>query len=633
MTSYYYDNQVPVYRNVSGTTSLTLDSTNNELIIENTTIPKKIIINSTQFSNGTQSLPYTQMYETINACQACVYPQSANVLTINDTLIADNGSGDTANLNTTSLILDSNTGTNQFSFNNNSSITSTQSISLSPTGELINNGTIIQNNGGYIQSISQNFFNPTTIISNVECFIINNATNPVIMDTFSNFLYGGVGGWTCKIINQCGSSVNITSPDAVFTSWLRGVVGSSYTIPNNSCIQVTALDPSITGTGFNEFFVEDCSGYKTIGTTANATHYINFSDSSSTGVGNIQKTSGLQFNPSTDILTLTDGTNTLNIGPTSNPATSLQVTSDNSNTNCYIPFTKTTAGNDTFFIDDTTGPLTYNPSTATLSCTVFNGSASTVSTTLDNSSANTGYIVFTEANAGTGRTLYTADTTKILSYAPSTGTLSTTQMSCAVINQPATSSTCTLWNGLTTGSVSIASNAQTTGSITIGSTTTTTGLCNVRPPLVLARQLRTTNSATYPPTNVLDLGYQASTLGASFTTTALSSSTNTNLMSYSFTSANYGTYIFNCAAIITPTDTTAVRQVELSISTASATIQNPYYDMEFIPIFGSAPQLRFTRMLQIYADTTVYLVGYCNGSAANVQTTSNNGLFSYTRIA
>jgi hypothetical protein len=88
MSKCFYDNQVPVYRNVSGTTSLTLDSINNQLIIDNTTTGKTILIDSTQFSNGTQSLPYTQMYEKINAVEACVYPApSATQLQVENSII------------------------------------------------------------------------------------------------------------------------------------------------------------------------------------------------------------------------------------------------------------------------------------------------------------------------------------------------------------------------------------------------------------------------------------------------------------------------------------------------------------------------------------------------------------------
>lgn len=45
--------------------------------------------------------------------------------------------------------------------------------------------------------------------------------------------------------------------------------------------------------------------FRTINTTANATHYLNFSDSSATGNGNIQKTAGLSVNPNTNTINAT----------------------------------------------------------------------------------------------------------------------------------------------------------------------------------------------------------------------------------------------------------------------------------------------------------------------------------------
>ena len=47
--------------------------------------------------------------------------------------------------------------------------------------------------------------------------------------------------------------------------------------------------------------------FKTFNTTTNASHYLNFSDSSSTGIGNIQKNAGLSYNPSTQVLTVNNG--------------------------------------------------------------------------------------------------------------------------------------------------------------------------------------------------------------------------------------------------------------------------------------------------------------------------------------
>ena len=75
--------------------------------------------------------------------------------------------------------------------------------------------------------------------------------------------------------------------------------------------------------------------------------------------------------------------------------------SDNTNNSCYIPFTKSTAGNSRpLYVDDTSGPLTYNPSTSTLSATtllattvsatningILNGNVANASTVASNSS-------------------------------------------------------------------------------------------------------------------------------------------------------------------------------------------------------------------------------------------------------
>jgi hypothetical protein len=92
MSKYFYNNQTPIYRTPDLTKSITLDTSNNQLIIKNTNIPKTIIINSEEFSNGTQTLPYVQMYENINAVEACVYPPTAsNILTVNNEINITNG--------------------------------------------------------------------------------------------------------------------------------------------------------------------------------------------------------------------------------------------------------------------------------------------------------------------------------------------------------------------------------------------------------------------------------------------------------------------------------------------------------------------------------------------------------------
>lgn len=87
-----FGNINPVFQSNDGTKTLTIDRNANTLTITNSSIPKTIIINSQEFSNGTQVLPYTQMYEKINGCDAVVFPapsstqlQVENYVAITDT--------------------------------------------------------------------------------------------------------------------------------------------------------------------------------------------------------------------------------------------------------------------------------------------------------------------------------------------------------------------------------------------------------------------------------------------------------------------------------------------------------------------------------------------------------------------
>lgn len=91
-SSTYLDGQSPIWRTPSGSQSITIDPTLQSITVENTTIPKKIIINPIELSNGTQVLPYTQLYENINAVDAAVWPapnattmQVENQIAITDT--------------------------------------------------------------------------------------------------------------------------------------------------------------------------------------------------------------------------------------------------------------------------------------------------------------------------------------------------------------------------------------------------------------------------------------------------------------------------------------------------------------------------------------------------------------------
>jgi hypothetical protein len=77
-------------------------------------------------------------------------------------------------------------------------------------------------------------------------------------------------------------------------------------------------------------------------------------------------------------ITLTNGVtvNTLTATEWSGDSASsstIALTSDNTSGSYFLPFAKTLSSTSTLFIDNVTGPLTYNPSTAVMSCGFFSG--------------------------------------------------------------------------------------------------------------------------------------------------------------------------------------------------------------------------------------------------------------------
>jgi len=138
---------------------------------------------------------------------------------------------------------------------------------------------------------------------------------------------------------------------------------------SNSTTLSTLNGTSLTftaGATTNTLNAQQWSGnIQTVNTSANLTHYLNFSDSSGTGYGKPQKTSGIFCNPSTNTITATTFSGSLNGNASSSSAVSL--TSDDTPGSYFLPFSKTISSNSALFIDNTTTPLTYNPHTSTLS--------------------------------------------------------------------------------------------------------------------------------------------------------------------------------------------------------------------------------------------------------------------------
>jgi hypothetical protein len=128
----------------------------------------------------------------------------------------------------------------------------------------------------------------------------------------------------------------------------------------------------------------------------------------------------LSFNGSTNTLTCPNITGVIT------EATAITITDTSTTAGTYYPTFVNTAGTNKSVRLDT--DLTYNPSTNTLTSVNFSGTASsssTITTTSDNTSG-TYYIPFTKTSAGTGRTLYVDDTNGPLTYNPNTGNISAT---------------------------------------------------------------------------------------------------------------------------------------------------------------------------------------------------------------
>jgi hypothetical protein len=147
--------------------------------------------------------------------------------------------------------------------------------------------------------------------------------------------------------------------------------GTGGFINLNGIDGVNSISPLVVSDGINNNTINGL-GYTTRNSIQNLTHYLTFVDSSSTGVGSIQKTAGISCNPSTNSITATTFNGTIS---TATNATQVSLTSDNTSGTYYIPFSKTTtANNNTLFIDNAVGPLSYSPVNATLTCQTIDAS-------------------------------------------------------------------------------------------------------------------------------------------------------------------------------------------------------------------------------------------------------------------
>ena len=175
-----------------------------------------------------------------------------------------------------------------------------------------------------------------------------------------------------SITTNSNSNSTIITPSSITTPSLYSlntILGSLTVTGISNFINTLNINNTITltdGTITNTLNKSDWTRtIKTVNTIANATHYLNFSDGAGTGQGNPQKNALLTCNPSTGNITATSFNGAL-FGTASN-ASNIALTSDNTSGTYFIPFSKTNTSSNVLYVDDVTGPLTYNPSTGAMS--------------------------------------------------------------------------------------------------------------------------------------------------------------------------------------------------------------------------------------------------------------------------
>ena len=310
-----------------------------------------------------------------------------------------------------------------------------QGIQIFASSDLGNNNTVLQGIG------ANSRFQINT----------NNATNQ-----FRN-LFVEYGNHSQLSTATCGIDC-LNDTVLLFSSTTTPTISIAPTYPDNTTkiattsfvsSAITSINPAITypptnsntlninntisltdGTTTNTLNQSDWTGtIKTVNTAVDATHFLNFSDSSSTGQGNPQKSNNITCNPFTGRITA-DRFNGDLAGTAAN-AEGVMLGTDNTVGPYYIPFSLTTNANaNKLYIDNVTGPLSYDPSTSTLNCTTFSGTANianNVALTSDDTNT-TCFIPFSKTTSATSNQLFIDNVTSPLTYNPSNGAIT------AVIN-------------------------------------------------------------------------------------------------------------------------------------------------------------------------------------------------------
>ena len=219
-------------------------------------------------------------------------------------------------------------------------------------------------------------------LSVIDTIIVSDATIPTQQTTIgSNLITCIVNGDdnAIDISNLQVHLVNTLSLDETYLTNTSLLIQEGLTTNNTLLTADTLFLNSVTLGVNNTLDASKWSGnIQTVNTGANVTHYLNFSDASTTGYGKPQKTAGISCNPSTNTVTATTFSGSLS--GNSSSASSVSITSDNTAGTYFVPFVKTLASNSTVFVDNASGPLTYNPASSILTSSFFNGAITLQST-------------------------------------------------------------------------------------------------------------------------------------------------------------------------------------------------------------------------------------------------------------
>ena len=231
-----------------------------------------------------------------------------------------------------------------------------------------------------------------------------------------------------KVLNINSQQLSNNSGQSLLFSDIYTTVNKTtaltYPPTNSTTLNVNNTITLTNGTTTNTLNQSDWTGtIKTQNSTQNLTHYLNMSDASATGQGNPQKSTLITANPFTGNVSATTFSGALT--GNSSSASAIALTSDNTSGTYYVPFSKTIdPSTNTLYIDNITGPLTYNPNSSTLTAAIFSGVATTATnvTTTDNNTITTYYIPFCSGvSSSTG--LFVDSLSGPLTYNPSASIL------------------------------------------------------------------------------------------------------------------------------------------------------------------------------------------------------------------